>query len=206
MRVKAVRRGLYVVTPDCADSALLASRLERVLGGGPVLVQYRNKTAGPDLRLAQARLLAQLCRRAGVPFVVNDSLALALEVDADGVHLGRDDGDIALARAALGADRIIGVTCYDDWSRAEAALAAGADYVAFGAMYPSPTKPAAVRAPLELLSQARSRNVRCAAIGGITLENAPALVAAGADLLAVVSDVFDAPDPAARAAAYQRLF
>jgi len=206
MRAKDVRRGLYVVTPDCADSDLLASRLECVLAGDPALVQYRNKTAGPDLRLVQARVLASLCRKAGVPFVVNDSLALALEVGADGVHLGRDDGDIAHARATLGADRIIGVTCYDDWSRAEAALAAGADYVAFGAMYPSSTKPAAVRAPLELLSQARSRNVCCAAIGGITLENAPALVAAGADLLAVVSDVFDAPDPAARAAAYQQLF
>lgn len=195
-----------MVTPDCADSALLASRLEGVLAGEPVLVQYRNKTASPDLRLAQARLLADLCRRARVPFVVNDSLALALEVGADGVHLGRDDGDIAHARATLGVDRIIGVSCYDDWSRAEAAMAAGADYVAFGAMYPSPTKPAAVRAPLELLCQARSRNVRCAAIGGITLENAPALVEAGADLLAVVSDVFDAPAPAERAAAYRHLF
>lgn len=199
-------RGLYVVTPDCLDSALLVDRLEHLLVGAPVLVQYRNKTADPDLRRVQARLLAELCQRAGVPFVVNDSVALALEVGADGVHLGRDDGDVAHARATLGADRILGVSCYDDWSRAETAIAAGADYVAFGAMYPSPTKPAAVRAPIELLRQARSRNVRCAAIGGITLDNAPALVAAGADFLAVVSDVFDAPDPARRAAAYQPLF
>lgn len=199
-------RGLYAVTPDVADSAVLATRLTAVLAGRPALVQYRNKTADLATRLMQARLLAGLCRAAGVRFVINDSVALALEVGADGVHLGRDDGDVAEARAALGADRILGVSCYDDWSRAQAAHAAGADYVAFGAMYPSLTKPAAVRAPLALLQRACAQPMRCAAIGGITLENAPALVATGVDLLAVVSDVFDAPDPGVRVAAYGRLF
>lgn len=142
-----------------------------------------------------------------MPLVINDDLALALAVGADGVHLGRDDGDPAEARRALGPGRILGVSCYDEWARAEVGAAAGVDYLAFGAVYPSPTKPHAPRAGLELLVRAkRELGLPVVAIGGITLDNAPPLIAAGASLLAVISDVFSAPDPAARAAAYAGLF
>lgn len=200
-------RGLYLVTPDTADTGSLLERVEAALGGRPALLQYRSKQPDAALRQAQARAVAALCRRAAVPFIVNDSLDLALALGADGVHLGRDDGDPAAARRALGPHRMLGVTCYDEWRRAETGVAAGADYVAFGAAFASPTKPAAVHAPLALFARAvRELHVPVAAIGGITLDNAPALVAAGVDRLAVISDVFDAPDPGARAAAYRALF
>lgn len=200
-------RGLYLVTPDTADTRILLERTEAALGGRPALLQYRSKQPDAALRQSQARAVAQLCRDAGVPFIVNDSLELALALGADGVHLGRDDGDPAAARRLLGPDRILGVTCYNEKARAAAGAAAGADYVAFGAAFPSPTKPAAVRAPLDLFICAkRELDVPVAAIGGITLDNAPDLVAAGVDLLAVISDVFDASAPGARAAAYRALF
>lgn len=203
----ACLRGLYAVTPDESDTARLLALAERVLAGGPALLQYRNKTADPALRRAQARGLQALCRAAGVPFVVNDDLALALEIGADGAHLGRDDGPPAAARAALGAQRILGLTCYADWSRATEGAAVGADYIAFGAMFPSVTKPNAPPAPFAMITRAkRELGLPVAAIGGITLANAPQVLAAGADLLAVVSDVFAAGDPAARVAAYRALF
>lgn len=200
-------RGLYLITPDTADSAALLADVRRALAGRPALLQYRSKHADTTLRRQQAVAIAALCREAGVPFIVNDSLELALAAGADGVHLGRDDGDLHAARAALGPQRILGVTCYNEWARAEEGAAAGADYVAFGAVFASPTKPAAVHAPLELLTRAR-RELRLpvAAIGGITLDNAPQAIAAGADLLAVISDVFDHPDPGGRAAAYRAAF
>ncbi|MDY0012072.1 MAG: thiamine phosphate synthase [Rhodocyclaceae bacterium] len=200
-------RGLYLVTPDWIDTSRLEAAVAAALVGRPALIQYRNKLADPATRRHQAVRLLALCRAAGVPLVVNDSLELALEVGADGLHIGREDGDPAPIRAALGPDRLLGVSCYDELSRGKAGWAAGADYVAFGALFPSTTKPAATRAPLGLLGQARAE-LPCslAGIGGITLDNAPRAVAAGADLLAVISDVFSAPDPAARAAAYRALF
>ncbi|MBT0959728.1 thiamine phosphate synthase [Denitromonas iodatirespirans] len=200
-------RGLYLVTPDWDDSARLMTAVEAALAGRPAMLQYRNKTADAPRRLAQALGLRAACRRAGVPFIVNDDLELALHVDADGVHLGRDDGALDAARERLGADRILGVTCYNELPRADMAVKLGADYVAFGAMYPSPTKPQAVAATPALLGAARARfGVSVAAIGGITADNAAPLIAAGADLLAVVSDVFMAADVTARAAAYRALF
>lgn len=202
-----VLRGLYLVTPDCRDSGQFLARLEAALAGKPALVQYRNKLANDDARIEQAAAAAALCRAAGALFIVNDSVELAHEVGADGVHLGREDCDPTKARARAGAELILGVSCYDDWTRAERAVEAGADYVAFGAMFPSRIKPEAVRAPLSLVTRAHEAlGIPIATIGGITLENAPALVAAGADMLAVISDVFDAADPAARAAAYAALF
>lgn len=200
-------RGLYLITPDTADGASLLARVERALAGRPALLQYRSKHPDAALRRGQATAIAALCRAAGVPFIVNDSLELALAVAADGVHLGRDDGDLRAVRAALGPERILGVTCYNEWARAEEGVAAGADYVAFGAVFASATKPAAVHAPLELLTRARGElQLPVAAIGGITLDNAPQAIAAGADLLAVISDVFDHPDPGGRAAAYRAAF
>ena len=207
MPSKAALRGLYLVTPDTPDTDYLLKQVAFALGGRPAMLQYRSKQTDFALRRLQAEAVAKLCRQAGVPFVVNDSLELALMVEADGVHLGRDDGDPRAARAALGRDGIVGVTCYNEWARAEAGIAAGVDYVAFGAIFASPTKPAAVHAPLDLFSRAkRELSVPIAAIGGITLENAPQALNAGVDLLAVISDVFEAPDPGQRVRAYQSLF
>ncbi|MDR2031242.1 MAG: thiamine phosphate synthase [Azoarcus sp.] len=207
-----IGKGLYAVTPDEADSARLLDKVVQILDGGsrPTLLQYRNKAAPPALRREQVQRLLELCRAAGVPLLINDTLELALELDADGVHLGRGDGDPAAARKALdarGPGRILGVSCYDEWPRAVAAAAEGADYVAFGAMFASPTKSAAPRADAALLGRARRElGVTVVAIGGITLANAGEIIAAGADLVAVISDIFDAPDPGARAAAYRALW
>lgn len=207
MSERKALRGLYLITPDGLDTPELVRRTEQALGARPALLQYRSKHPDPERRKEQASRLAHLCRSAGVLFIVNDSVDIALAASADGVHLGRDDGSVAQAREKLGPQRIIGVSCYDEWPRAEAGAAAGADYLAFGAVFDSPTKPAAVRAPLELFSRARRAfDLPLAAIGGITLEKAPQVIAAGADLLAVISDVFDAPDPAGRAAAYRSLW
>ncbi|HRV79164.1 MAG TPA: thiamine phosphate synthase [Thauera sp.] len=200
-------RGLYAVTPEEPDTGRLLARAQAVLAGRPALLQYRNKGADAGLRREQAQALRDACRVAGVPFIVNDDLALALEIDADGAHLGREDGPPAEARAALGAQRILGLTCYADWPRATEGAAVGADYIAFGAMFPSMTKPHAPPAPFALIGRAqRELGLPVAAIGGITLERAPQVIAAGADLLAVVGDVFGATDPAARALAYGALF
>jgi thiamine-phosphate pyrophosphorylase len=200
-------RGLYLVTPDEVDTNRLLDQVRPLLAARPALLQYRNKDADVALRRTQASALLALCRDAGVPLVINDNLSLALELGADGVHLGRDDGDLAAARAALGPDRILGVSCYGEWPRAELGAMAGVNYLAFGAVYPSSTKPQAPRAPLSMLGEARSRfGLPVAAIGGITLENAAPVVAAGADLLAVISDVFQAADPVVRATAYAGLF
>ena len=197
--------GLYLITPDERDTTRLLARVSAVLPWAACL-QYRNKAADAALREEQARALRALCRAARVPMLVNDDAALAARIEADGAHLGEHDGDLRAARALLGADALLGVSCYDDPDRARAAVAAGASYVAFGAFFPSPTKPHARRASPGLLRQAADLGVARVAIGGITPDNAPALVAAGADLVAVISGVFDAPDPAAAARAYAACF
>jgi len=189
-------RGLYAVTPEGGG---LVERVRQALEGGIALLQYRSKK--PDRRELQA--IVRMARGFGVPVIVNDHVELALETGADGVHLGREDEDLAAARRKM-PQGILGASCYNDPARAAAALRAGADYIAFGSVYRSPTKPQAVHAPLELFRQ--KYPVPVAAIGGITLENAAAVVAAGADLLAVISDLFDAPDIARRAAQYGKLF
>lgn len=199
-------RGLYAVTHDDLLLPRLSAMVGAALQGGVRLVQYRNKIAPPPLRRAQAAELLRICRAVGAKLIVNDDLALALEIGADGVHLGRADGDLARARAALGPARILGVSCYNEMTRAEAAAMADADYLAFGAMYVSPTKPDAVQAPLSLLTEAKRFGLPIAAIGGITIGSAGRVIAAGADMLAVVSDLFDSMDIAARAADYQDLF
>src|SRR5690606_30732330 len=198
-------RGLYLVTPDDADSARLLARVEPLLAHATWL-QYRNKTATADLRARQAAILQAACASAGVPLLVNDDPRLAAAVGAAGVHLGEDDGGIAAARAILGDGAIIGASCYDDVARARAAAAAGADYLAFGAFFPSATKPGARRATPGLLREAAGFGLPLVAIGGITPDNAGIPIAAGADLLAVVGAVFDAPDPVAAARALRALF
>lgn len=199
-------RGLYAITPDEADDARLFDLAGSTLAGGCKWLQYRDKIADKAGRRQRAAQLAALCRAHGAGLIVNDDIDLALAVDAAGVHLGRDDGDLAAARARLG-DRLLGVSCYDDFALAQAAVAAGADYVAFGAVYPSSTKPNAVRAPLALFARAAAElPVPACAIGGITLATAAPVVAAGAALIAVITDLFAAPDVRARAAALQALF
>ena len=199
------RRGIYLLTPDEADTGRLLARLEPLLAAGPALLQYRNKSAGPALRAAQARALQAACRAHGVPLVVNDDWRLALEVGAAGAHLGEHDGALAAARPQA-PGLWLGASCYNQPGRAAEAAAAGADYLAFGAFFPSGTKPLARRADPALLREARALGRPVVAIGGITPDNAAGLVAAGADLLAVIGGVFDAADPAAALRALQHAF
>lgn len=190
-------RGLYAITPEGVDPAKVRLALE----GGIALLQYRNKARDR----AHAASIVRLAKEFGTPVIVNDDVALAIELDAAGAHLGRDDGDVSTARREL-RGRILGASCYNDPALARTAVHAGADYVAFGSVFASPTKPEAVRAPLSLFKEAKPLGVPLAAIGGITLENAPQLIGAGADLLAVISDLFDARDIRGRAREYAKLF
>ncbi len=199
------RRGLYLITPDENDTARMIARTQAVIASA-ALLQYRNKAAEHGLRLEQASALLALCRTHGTPLVVNDDAGIAGAIGADGVHLGEYDEASGNVRARLAGRAIVGVSCYDDLQRAEAAAASGADYLAFGAFFASPTKPAACRASLTLLHEARRFGLPLVAIGGITPDNAPAVIDAGADLIAVISGVFEAPDPAFAARAYAALF
>ena len=199
------KRGLYLLTPDEPDTARLVARTAPLLRHVACL-QYRNKAAEPRLRRRQAEALASLCGDAGCPLVINDDVALAAHVDAAGVHLGEHDADPRDARRVLGPSWIIGVSCYDSLDRAAKAASAGADYLAFGAFFPSPTKPGARRAGPALLQAAARFGLPRVAIGGITPDNAPALVAAGADLVAVISGVYDAAEPVDAASAYAACF
>ncbi|HEX2826413.1 MAG TPA: thiamine phosphate synthase [Burkholderiales bacterium] len=200
-------RGLYAVTPDEADTALLVSKVQAALAGGMRLLQYRNKVATPELRREQALALKRACDACGALLIINDHPHLAREVGAAGVHIGAEDGEIEAARAAVGADGIVGVSCYRKIEVAVAAEKAGADYVAFGSFYPSSVKPGAVRAPIDLLRDVkRAVNVPVVAIGGITIANAPPLIEAGADAVAVITAVFGASDVTAAARGFTGLF
>jgi thiamine-phosphate pyrophosphorylase len=204
-RAVARLRGLYAITPVTTDTAGLARRVEAALEGGAAVLQYRYKDIPAALALLQARRLAELCARANVPFIVNDSVELAAAVGA-GLHLGRDDEDVRSARKVL-PGAIIGASCYDQPERAREAAALGADYVAIGSMFASGTKPGAVRASLTHLAAARAAGgLPVVAIGGITHANAAQAIAAGADMVAVISALFDAPDVAEAARDFARLF
>jgi len=195
-------QGLYAITPERTGASALEAQVRAALAGGIAALQYRRKALAG---LAEASSLSALCRAKGVPFIVNDDVELALACGAEGVHVGKDDGNLGEARKRM-KGKILGVSCYSSLSSARAAVAAGADYVAFGSVFASPTKPGAVRAPLSLFAEARSLGVPLVAIGGITLDNAPQLLAAGATALAVITDLFAANDIAARARAYGKLF
>ena len=199
--------GLYAVTPDEADTPRLLAAVEAALAGGARALQYRNKSADANLRLAQGRALLALCREYRRPLIINDHLDLALALDADGLHLGAEDGALAEAKTRLGGGRILGASCYDRLETALEAQRAGATYVAFGSFFPSSVKPGAVRAPLSLLAAARAElSVPVVAIGGITLDNAPRLIEAGAHGVAVISALFGAPDVRAAARDFSALF
>lgn len=187
--------GLYAITPDLLDTDLLLHKVRQVLGRGPVIVQYRNKVAPPLLLEEQAHALRALTRTYHAHLIINDDLALALQVEADGVHLGSSDGELTQAREKMPRTMLLGASCYNELALARSAVAAGADYVAFGAIFASGTKPQARRADFDLIGQARAElRVPIVAIGGITSHNAPQVIAAGADCVAVITSLFDAPD------------
>lgn len=207
MRKPVFPSGLYAITPETADTARLLTQVEAALAGGAAAVQFRDKSGDVARRHEQASELLALCQGFDVPLIINDDLRLADLCGADGVHLGRDDGSVAKARVILGPDKFIGASCYQSLDLARAAQAEGADYIAFGSFYPSATKPQAVRAETSLLHAARSAiQIPIVAIGGITPANALALLEAGADSLAVLNALFDAPDGRAAAHAFNQLF
>lgn len=201
-------RGLYAITPETSTHPMsLPDQVAAAIRGGARVVQYRNKDPDRSRRSAEAQSLLAACKAAQVPLVINDDLDLAATIGADGVHLGRDDASPREARDRLGPDAIIGVSCYDQLARAMEAEAAGASYVAFGSFFPSTVKPNAVRPAPELLTEARRRlRLPLVAIGGITSQNGALLIAAGAEMLAVVTGIFAQPDIAAAARAYTNLF
>lgn len=187
-------RGLYAVTDEALEERLVAAVAE-ALEAGVRILQYRDKGVDAQRREMEAIVLRALTHRHDALLIVNDDPALAADVQADGVHLGRDDPDIAHARRLLGPEAVIGVSCYDSLELARKAAAAGADYIAFGSVYPSSTKPDAARAPLELLRVAKQElGIPICAIGGIIPANAGPVLDAGADMLAVISGVFSVPD------------
>ena len=198
------RNGLYAITDGPRKD--LVEVCAAAIEGGTVLLQYRDKTTHDERRLSEAKALARLCGRYGIALIVNDDVALATAAGAAGVHLGEDDHDVGAARALLGPRAIIGVSCYDSLERARDLAAAGADYLAFGAFYPSPTKPNARNATPALLREAKALGPPLVAIGGITPENGAALIDAGADYLAVISAVFGAVDVRGAAHAFAALF
>ena len=201
-------RGQYAITDALliSDDRLIHA-VEQAILGGARLIQYRDKNHDAARRLAQATALNELCQRHAIPLIINDDVELAAQVGAAGVHVGKDDPVFASARARLGKNAIIGVSCYDRLDLALEAAQAGADYVAFGALFPSPTKPTEIRAPIALLRKARAAlHIPIVAIGGITPDNAPLLLDVGADALAVVSGVFGQPDIQAAARRYANLF
>lgn len=201
------RRGLYAITPDGLSGARLLSSVEALLAGGVRLIQYRNKGHDHAQRIQDALVLRARCRHYDACFIINDDIELAVRVAADGVHLGRDDASIDEARARLAPGSVIGASCYADLVRAGHALAAGADYLAFGAVYASRTKPDATPVTLDLLRVAARRfTLPIAAIGGIDLARAGDVLATGVSLLAVCDDLFSADDVHQQAGRYSRLF
>lgn len=199
-------RGLYGITPEWDDTDRLLAAIEQAAQGGMTALQWRRKMADPDDAMVQARTVRQHCRDLGILCIVNDDWRLATIIDADGVHIGRDDGSIAQARTALGPDKLIGCSCYDDLDLARQAIMGGADYIAFGAVYPSSVKPDTVRAGLDIIQAGRhlvdtahasapqGKRIAIVAIGGITPDNAAAVVQAGADSLALITGLFGATD------------
>ena len=200
--------GVYAITSDRAGSpAELCDAVALAIAGGARVVQYRRKHVEAAVQRREAAAACRVARDLGACFIVNDDVALARAIAADGVHLGRDDGDFRGLRAELGPDFVLGISCYRSVDRALEAVAAGVSYVAFGSFFPSQTKPGAPPCPLSVLEEARRRvDVPLVAIGGITPENGGALRAAGADFLAIISGIFDASDITAATRRYHAIF
>jgi len=200
-------KGLYAVTPDEPNTDVLLAKVEAALQGGINILQYRNKQANHKLLTQQARAILPLCRQYNVPLIINDSVKLCLSLDADGVHIGADDGNLDEIRARLGPNKILGASCYHRLDLALSAQQADADYVAFGACFASSTKPNAPVASLDLFKLAQAQlHIPAVAIGGITLENAAQAIAAGASAIAVINAIFNAPDIKSQAGKFSQLF
>ena len=200
-------KGLYLVTPDWDDTQAMLEASRAALEGGATVLQYRHKTASDALRREQAEALLRLCRQHHVPLIINDHLDLCRELDADGLHVGGTDASVAAVRAALGAEKIIGASCYGELQLARDAAAQGASYVAFGGFYPSRVKKYEVSTPVDIVSRARAElSIPVCVIGGMTAENAVPLVQEGCDLVAAISSVYQSADPRKAAAAFARLF
>lgn len=209
MNQKSLPTGLYAITDDSLPFDELLRKTELILQGGARIVQYRDKSSArdQDTHADQAAKLLALCNSYQALFIINDNPQLAADIGAAGVHIGRDDVAYTRARSILGKDAIIGVSCYNDLHLAEQTVQLGANYVAFGSFFASPTKPHAVVAETELLRQARAKlSVSLVAIGGITPDNGAALITAGADAVAVISGVYQDDNPQQAAEAYSRLF
>lgn len=198
-------RGLYAITQtENKTIDLILSDVDSAIRGGAAVIQYRAKN--PVNALNEANQLVELCHRHNIPLIINDAVELALKVNADGVHLGKNDSELRIARSRLGKDAIIGVSCYNSVERALTAQENGATYVAFGRFFPSATKPLAPPADISTLTEAKKRlHIPVVAIGGILPHNGRELLQAGADLLAVVGGIFNR-DPEQLAQAYQHLF
>jgi thiamine-phosphate pyrophosphorylase len=200
-------RGLYIVTPDWDDTGKLHEVTEMALRGGAALVQYRHKTADAGLRRAQAEDLLDLCRRYRRPLIINDHVDLCLAIDADGVHVGGTDMTVAKVRAMIGADKLLGASCYGDLKLARSARDDGASYVAFGGFYPSRVKEYPVTTAPDIVTHAKEElRLPNVVIGGMTPENAAPLVVAGADMVAAISSVYMAADPEQAARDFAKLF
>ena len=202
-------QGLYLVTPNWDDTSRLLQLSEQAMRAAPIaLLQYRHKDAGPVLRYEQAHALLALCRRYRVPFIINDHVDLCADLDADGIHLGGTDAEVAQVRMKLGRRKIIGASCYGDMTRALSAQDAGASYVAFGGFYPSRVKKYAVTTPPQIVADARSAlpQTPVVVIGGMTPQNAAPLVGQGAHMVAAISSVYLASDIAGAVHAFRALF
>lgn len=200
-------KGLYAITPDFSQTDELLDKVKKALQGGVALLQYRNKSANNKLLREQAQALISLCRQYHVPMIMNDHLDLAIETDADGVHLGQEDlthNDVNVELARY--DKILGISCYNSFELALQAQDMGADYLAFGAFFPSVTKPDAVTASINLVKQTKKHvTIPIVGIGGIRLSNAAEIIQAGCAAVAVSDDLFNAPDIQDRARQFQQL-
>lgn len=207
MAESRVPRGLYALTDtNLLPDDRIANAVDQALAGGAAMIQYRDKRPDQTLRTRIATDLLERCHRYGRPLIINDDPELTLAIGADGVHLGMEDHDPHEARAMLGDEAIIGVTCHASLERARSLAGDPADYVAFGRFFPSQTKAGPVLADTSLLTECNRLGIPCVAIGGITLDNAGPLIQAGADLIAVIHGLFSAPDIEARARALSQLF
>ena len=203
----SIIKGLYAVTPDEPDTDVLLAKVEAGLLGGINILQYRNKQANHKLLTQQAQAILPLCRQYNVPLIINDSVKLCLTLDADGVHIGAEDGNLSEVRTRLGPNKILGASCYNRFDLALTAQQAGADYVAFGACFASTTKPNAPVASLDLFKLAQAQlHIPTVAIGGITLTNVLQAIDAGASAIAVINAIFNSSDVKLSTQQFAQLF
>jgi len=207
MRDSFIIKGLYAITPDSADLNTLIQKTQLAIEGGAFMVQYRSKILNRDVKMQQCAAILRICREYDIPCIVNDDVEMCRVLEADGVHLGENDDNIAEVRRILGEDSIIGSSCYDQLNRAKQAQKEGASYVAFGAVFPTPTKPNAPRATLELLREAKSEiQIPIVAIGGITMNNAHDVIETGIDAIAVITSLYESNSIKETAETFSQMF